>query len=134
MRKRKKNECDFSYRNSKFKNSNDIILSCIFEFPKQDKEESEKLRQDRIEMCKRVQDNSHPNFGTAFCKQNKYVLKLMKGLNIKKGDACFSKKTSNWILNNGNASFKDVYGLIEKTKKVHKMFGLKCKEEVCIWK
>lgn len=130
----KKEDCNFTYRNSKFKNSKDIVLSAIFEFKDQEKETSRKLREERIQYCKKVQDNSYPNFGTVFCQQNKYILKIIRKLNIKTGDACFSKKTNNWILNKGNATFNDVYSLIEKTKKIHKFCGIECKEEICIWK
>ena len=128
-----KKDCNFSYRMSSFKNSNAIILCVKFKFERVDSIKCENLRTERIELCKKKQDNSAPNFGTVFCESNKIIMQLFKYLPIgsKKG-IMYSKKTANWMLNNGG-SFESAVLLIERVKKIHRVFGQKCRTEVIIW-
>jgi UDP-N-acetylenolpyruvoylglucosamine reductase len=128
-----KKDCEFSYRNSIFKNSNLIVVSAIFNFPKMSKEESNKAKEDRIELCKKVQDNSAPNFGTTFMEYNLKIMKLAKIMGIGNSAVHFSKKTSNWLLNCNNGNYKDATSAIKKIEKWHKIFGKKCKLEVIVW-
>ena len=130
-----KNQCDFSYRHSGFQNKPGcIILGALFKFPEMSKEESSKNIDDRIELCKRVQDNSNPNFGTVFCESNKVIMALVKKIKVGSEDGCrFSGKTTNWMLHGKNGSFEEAVSNINKVKKWHKLLGRKCKEEVRIW-
>lgn len=129
-----KAECNFAYRNSKFKNNEDyIIIAADFLFPKQSKEESCKLRKERIEFCKKNQDNSAPNFGTVFMDADRRIMKLTKRLRVGKGAVKFSGKTANWILNMGDGSYKEAISAIKKVERLHYLFGKKCKTEVIKW-
>lgn len=128
-----KENCDFSYRNSIFKNSDYIILGVYFNFDKENIKILEENRKKRIELCKNQQDNSAPNFGSLFFSSNKYAMKLLKKINIKCNDICFSVKTPNWILNNGNGKYNDVLELISIAKKINLLFFKKAKLEVIVW-
>lgn len=126
-------DCKFSYRMSNFQHSDAIVLAVRFKFNKTSLETSEALRKERLELCKKKQDNSAPNFGTVFCESNKAIMQLYKYLPIgKKNGIKFSGKTANWMLNNGGI-FDDVLILLKRVKKFHRVLGQKCRTEVIIW-
>ena len=128
-------ECCFSYRNSIFKNdTNYIILSVDFLFPAQMWEESYRLRKERIEWCKTVQDNSAPNFGTAFMEADEKIMKLARHIGIGGKRVHFSRKTTNWILNSGNGTYKDAVKAMQKVEWIHYLLRKQCKAEVVKWK
>ena len=129
----KKEECKFSYRNSLFKNSDYIVLGTHLKFDKMDQDESERRKKERIALCRQKQDNTFPNFGTFFCKSNKYVMYGLSkiGWGHKKG-CHFSKKTRNWIVNAGNGTYAEVINLIRITKKIHAVIGFKAQSEAII--
>ena len=126
-------DCKFSYRMSNFQHSDAIVLAVRFKFNKTSLETSEALRKERLELCKKKQDNSAPNFGTVFCESNKAIMQLYKYLPIgKKNGIKFSGKTANWMLNNGG-SFDEAMKLLDAVERTHKLFGQKCRAEVVIW-
>lgn len=127
-----KEECEFGYRNSIYKNSHMIITSVFLRFPKVSKAESKKLIHERIEICRKKQDNSLPNFGTVFLESSPFIMELAKVLKAGTGNCYFSGKTKNWLLNN-NGSFQEALLAIRRIEKVHACFGKKCVREVIIW-
>lgn len=133
-------DCGFTYRSSVFHKNEFVILSAVFKFPEMSKEESEKLKRERIELCKRKQDNSASNFGSVFCESNPKIMSMVKKLKLgNKNGIHYSGKTNNWLLNpNGKnaekGSFDKTCALIKKVEKIHKIFGKRCKPEVIIWK
>lgn len=129
-----KQECGFEYRHSIFKNTNYIILSCEFCFEKLDPDEAKKLCVERINLCKQVQDNSLPNFGTVFCVSDPRIMKLMMTVFFRKrGNIRFSKKTPNWLLND-SGRFQDAIRLLHRVQNIHKILKKECRTEVVIWK
>lgn len=129
-----KEECGFSYRNSIFKENTDyVILSVDFLFPKQSKEESERLVRERILLCKNVQDNSAPNFGSVYMEYDNKIMKLVKLIGMKSRGVSFSKKTANWILNKNHGTYENVISVMKKVELLHKVLGKKCKTEVIRW-
>jgi UDP-N-acetylmuramate dehydrogenase len=129
-----KSECEFSYRNSKFKNSNFIILGVYFSFQSIGMDISIKSREERIHYCKKAQDNSRPNIGTVFCEADRRIMRIVMKLNIgwSKGIQ-FSKKTTNWFLNNGQGKYKQAIRLIHMIKIFHIIFRKKLRIEISIW-
>lgn len=128
-----KKDCDFSYRSSIFQNKKDcIILNAKFQFPIVEKKVSDTLKKERIELCKKVQDNSGKNFGTVFCVSNKMVMEFFRITASTKSKVHFSKKTRNWIINN-DGTFEDTIKLINKVKSVHSLLKKNCRLEVKIW-
>lgn len=114
-----KESCSFNYRSSIFQEDNSIVLAVKFSFPKMSQQETNKLKNDRIELCRKKQDNSAPNFGTVFCEANKLIMQLFKYFPLgNENGISYSKKTSNWMLNKGG-DFETAVLLIEKVKKYH---------------
>lgn len=129
----KKDECGFRYRDSVFKNSNDLVLEIKMKFDSIPVEEAEKARKERIALCKRVQDNSKPNFGSVFSESNNSIMNLMRKLVFgKKGGVMYSPKTKNWLLND-NGSFDEALGLIKRAELFHKIAHKPCKREIVVW-
>ena len=131
----KKEECDFLYRYSIFQTmDNIVIIGATFKFLKGNKKEYEKLRKERIELCRKNQDMSLPNFGSVFKKCDLKIMEKVKS-NTKNNNKCFfSAKTSNWLLHGKNGTFKDAIKEINKIKFKHIINRKKCKVEVIIWK
>ncbi len=128
-----KKDCGFGYRNSIFKNSGDIILSAQFLFPEMSQEEASKEKQARLDLCKKFQDSSHPNFGSVFLESSGAIMSVVQKLKLGGKKAHFSAKTKNWIINEDHAEFTDVYKAIQKAEKMHRLIGKKCIREVIIW-
>lgn len=119
----------FAHHVSPYQQRDCVILSCKFRLLHQSKEMTEKKIMERIDYCRRVHDTSRPNCGSAFSFGNRFVFKLFQRLGVKSGGACFSKKTSDWISNSGNATAKDVKKLLNKMIFAHKVIGAKYKIE-----
>lgn len=131
-----KDDCQFSYRHSIFHEmDNAIIIGGRFKFDKIDTEVARKKIQERIDLCKSVQDMTFPNFGTVFSKADKFVMGFIKIINMGyRNGVCFSKKKSNWMLKKKEGNFDQAINLIERTIRIHKIFRKKCTVEVKIWK
>lgn len=130
----KKEECEFAYRKSKFQRGDYIILSALFQFENIGAEKARQLCKERIEFCKKYQDNSKPNYGSVFCVSNKKIMKIFK-LSVlgKKGGVRYSPKTGNWMLNEVEGDFEDAIVLLKRVEVIHKILGKPCIREVKIW-
>lgn len=126
-----RDECGFEYRDSVFKKSNMIISSVTFRFPEMTFDVVSDAKQKRMELVKRVQDNSNPNFGSVFSKCDHRIMKFAKFLKIGKR-AHFSGKTENWIVNE-DGNFKDVISSMVSVERIHKILGKEIKREVVVW-
>lgn len=127
-----KEDCQFDYRTSIFKSSNEVMISVIFQFEKIEPEIVETMRSDRIQFCRECQDNSKPNFGSVFSMFSPRIMTIAKKFEFKCGGASFFSKTLNWILNN-NATYADVLRLIGIVEKIHKWLGKSIEREVIVW-
>ncbi|MFI3326461.1 MAG: FAD-binding protein [Clostridia bacterium] len=130
-----KDECNFEYRNSIFKNSSILILSAVFKFDKIIPEEGKIRQQERLLMCKKFQDNRYPNAGTTFLMSNARIMNLMKKFTSEssKYGVFFSDKTSNWLQNRGQGTYTQAIKLIKTVEFLHKIFFKKYKLEYIIW-
>ena len=117
-------EQGFTYRNSVFKDSEDIIISTTLQLKYEDKEKIKNKMDENIENRKSKQPLDFPNAGSIFKRKNGVIVSEiidkcgLKGYNI--GDAEVSKKHAGFIVNKGNATAKDVLDLIEYIKNVVK--------------
>lgn len=130
-----KKDCGFEYRTSVFQSMPGcVILGALFEFPLASRAETAMKVQERIDLCKRVQDMSGPNFGTVFCESNKYIMAVVRKIHFGYKNGCaFSSKTKNWMIHGTNGTFKQAVTLLNTVKKWHKILGLRCKAEVRLW-
>ena len=128
-----KEECDFSYRHSIFKNGEYLILSARFCFPYGKREDFEALIRERLEHCKVHQDASKPNFGTVFSNADNRIMRLMAKLDKKSSGVHFSQKTRNWLVNE-RGTFKQALSRLRRVRLLHKLIAKPCSLEVIIWK
>ena len=128
-----KEECDFSYRHSIFKNGEYLILSARFRFPYGKREDFEALIRERLEHCKVHQDASKPNFGTVFSNADNRIMRLMAKLDKKSSGVHFSQKTRNWLVNE-RGTFKQALSRLRRVRLLHKLIAKPCSLEVIIWK
>ena len=132
------NDIVFSYRSCNL--SKDIIfLSASFKGKKKDKKKIE----EEIKFLKNKKEISQPTRvktgGSTFKNpkdQNKKVWELIKQsvpLNYNVGDAAISEKHCNFLINKGNASYKDMKNLIDYIKKcVYSKTGIKLDLEIVL--
>ena len=122
----------YSYRHSPFQDMNVVILSTTFRFKDQSSEETAKLVSERLAHSQKYLSADKPSCGTVFCQCNPLIMRLLRGR--KYGGAMYSKKTSDWISNMGNATASDIKKLIDIAIKMHKFFRLSYKLEVRFYK
>ncbi len=128
-----KNSCNFSRRNSIFKNSDIVVLGATFQFIEGDPICFKEARAKRIAHVKEVQDNSHPNFGTVFYKSDSKIMRMVSKLSRNDSGVYYSKKTTNWLLNN-NGTFEQAISEIDRVKRYHKLLRRQCEPEVTVWR
>jgi len=129
----KASKCHFSYRQSRFKKTKEIIWEVELELEKGNKKEiQEKISQN---LAKRANQPKEPSAGCIFVNPKplaagKLIDKCgLKGKGI--GDAQISPKHANFIVNLGKAKAADVIKLIKLIKeKVKEKFGVELEEEV----
>ncbi len=121
----KREDLNFSYRNSIYQKNNFFIVSAILKLEKGNKEEIEVKMQEVLKKRKEKQPLEFPNAGSVFKRpKNDFAAKLieecgLKGLKV--GGAMVSKKHAGFIINTGGATEKDVRCLIEKIKNTVKI-------------
>lgn len=135
-----KDELEFEYRKSFFKNYKDkgyVILQAKFKLEKGDKEQIEAKMKENNDARKLKQPLEYPNAGSTFKRPEGYFVgKLIDDLDLKGyriGGAEISTKHSGFIVNLGDAKAKDILRLINHIKeKVYDANGVKLEEEIII--
>jgi UDP-N-acetylmuramate dehydrogenase len=106
---------DFEYRRLRLP-ARGIILSGIFHFKKGDKLEIQKVMAEYQEKRRLTQPLDQPSLGSVFKNPEKGFAAQMieeQGLKgVRVGGARISEKHANFIVNEGNATAKDVLALI----------------------
>lgn len=131
----KNEEAEFSYRYSKFVNTNDIILSTVLKVKKEDEKEIENKMQQYLQSRKEKQPINIPSAGSTFKRGTDFIAAQLidqaglKGYNI--GGAQVSQKHAGFIVNTGNATAKDVIELTDYViKTVYEKYGKKLELEI----
>lgn len=134
---------NFSYRNSSFKENNQIILAVKLKLQNSSSNEIFALQKEYMTKRKNSQPYGQPSAGSVFkriIKQNEilYPAKMIDNLGLKGvkiGDAKISEKHAGFIVNEGNAKFNDVCRLIKKIKKeIKKETGETLEEEIVFFR
>ena len=128
-----KKDCFFSHRKSIFQNDEYVILGAECKFEEQSIEISKSIIDERICNFSKKAEYGKGTFGTVFSSADGRILKLVSFFHKKKGDIYFGKKNKNWFVNGGAGTYKDAMYLINKTKKIHKLFHKEIECEVRIW-
>lgn len=117
-------EHEFSYRQSVFNNSNNIILNTIFKLRKDNIETIEEKMTKFLQSRKEKQPLDFPNAGSTFKRGDGFITaKLieeagLKGMTV--GSAMVSTKHAGFIVNTGNATAMDILELIDIVKRTIK--------------
>lgn len=128
-------ECQFAYRQSRFKKNKAIILEVEFELEKGDKKEiKERIKEN---LAKRGGQPQEPSAGSIFINPKpKSAGDLIEkcGLKGKRiGNAQISEKHANFIINLGGAKASDVLELMALAKKkVEEKFKITLQPEIII--
>ena len=134
-----KDDITYGYRTTSFKENKEyIILSATLQLEQGDKEESLALVEDRRKRRMESQPLEYPSAGSVFRNPDKEhpAGKLIEESNLKGkviGGAKVSDKHANFIINNGNATSKDIIKLINLIKKEVKDkfdIDLLCEQEI----
>ena len=132
---KKKEELQFFYRNSEFKNKNRVIIEAAFSIIYD--ENTKQIIKEISEKRKERHPLEYPNSGSIFRNGDDYLAyQIIKKINLYKykiGNAMFSEKHANFIVNLGNAKANDVFNLIVLAKKRALIFEkINLKEEVIL--
>lgn len=133
----KKEDIKYSYRNTEFKNNNDIIISATFCLKKGNKDKLLKIIEQQRKIRKTNQPLEFKNAGSVFKNPaNKSAGALIDSLGLKGykvNDAMVSLKHANFIVNINKASSKDIKDLINIIKKrVYAKYKIKLELEQII--
>lgn len=130
-------ECQFSYRNSRFQKEKYIILQATLELEKGNSTEIKEKMDEYMQFRKEKQPIEYPNAGSTFKRGEDFVTaKLideagLKGYKI--GGAQVSEKHAGFIVNVDNATAKDVIELTDYIKeKIEEKFCKKINLEIQI--
>ncbi|MCK6129679.1 UDP-N-acetylmuramate dehydrogenase [Parvimonas micra] len=139
LRELKNEELEFSYRKSIIQRKNYIVTTIKLKLQKGNKEEINAVYEDLRERRNSKQPLNFGSAGSTFKRpEGHFASKLIEDAGLKVyhiNDAWVSEKHSGFIVNKGNASFKEVMELIEYVQKVvFEKFGVKLETEVRILK
>ena len=130
-------DCDFSYRHSKFGNMNTVILSATMVFNKGNKDEIKRTMDAYLQKRLETQPYDKPNAGSTFKRGDGFITAMLideaglKGYKI--GGAQVSEKHAGFIVNTGNATAKDILDLIKYVQKtIMEKYGKAIEPEVRI--
>ena len=118
-----------------------IIVAAHLKLIKGDSKQSQELINDRLKRRLSSQPLTYPSAGSVFRNPSKLMPsgKLIEDVGLKNkniGGALISPKHANFIVNNGNATAKDVISLIEQIKKTIKenySIDLVTEQEIVKW-
>lgn len=139
LRELKNEELEFSYRKSIIQRKNYIVITIKLKLQKGNKEEINAVFEDLRERRNSKQPLNFGSAGSTFKRpEGHFASKLIEDAGLKGyhiNDAWVSEKHSGFIVNKGNASYKEVMELIEYVQKVvFEKFGVKLETEVRILK
>jgi len=137
VKKYASSECGFSYRKSAFQKTGDVITGATLKLKKGRAEEIRRLTKECLARRKASQPAERYSAGSVFkaafgVPAAKYIdASGLKGFTI--GGAQVSEKHANFIINNGNATYKNVLDLVEYIReKVYNAYHVRLETEIQI--
>ena len=127
-----KEQCQFGHRDSFFlKNRNHIIIGAVFKFEHETPDYIQKKREESLEAGKMKCYRTMKSAGSTFKTCDFRIMHHIRGIKI--GDAQLSK-TTNCIVNHGNAKFWQVLLLSQIAKLFHRFLRKDIGLEYEIWR
>lgn len=128
-------ECEFGYRESRFRRGGEIILSAEMTLVPGNADEIGAVMRKNMDARKEKQPLDRPSAGSTFKRPEGYFAgKLIEDAGLKGyriGGAAVSEKHAGFIVNEGGATERDVSALTEYIKaKVYENSGVKLEEEI----
>jgi UDP-N-acetylmuramate dehydrogenase len=132
-----KEEIIFSYRKSSILEKKLIVIEAKLELKKDDKERIFKTLREKIRKRKKTQPINFPTAGCVFKNEGEnkagYLIEKAGCKGLKIGDAEVSTLHANFILNRGNATFKEIISLMKLVREmVYEKFKITLNPEVVI--
>lgn len=116
----KKDDIAYSYRNTMFKDTEDIIVGATFQLDTGNKDEMEEIVEDIRRKRTNTQPLDYPSAGSVFKNpEGDYASRMIESLGLKGyyiGGAKISEKHANFIINFSNATSKNIKELIDYIK------------------
>ena len=134
IREIKKENLKVAYRKTEIQEKNWLVLSATFKF-------DNGFDATRIKEIKELRESKHPldkpSLGSTFKNpEGDFAARLISECGLKGtiiGNAQIAEKHPNFVLNLGNATFKDITDILTLVKKsVLEKFGIKLEEEIII--
>ena len=127
-------EHEFSYRHSRLTDTEDIILSTTIQLREDDKDNIASCMDELAARRRNSQPLDLPSAGSTFKRpKNGYAADLIERAGLKGftvGDAQVSRKHAGFVVNNGNATFRDIMAVIDHVREtVFKQFGIELELE-----
>lgn len=127
--------CEFDYRRSFFSGKNHVVLCCSLKLTKEEPEKIKSKMEDYNKRRKEKQPLEKPSAGSTFKRPAGYFAgKLIQDAGLKGysiGGAAVSEKHSGFVINDGDATAKDIYELILYIKRtVKSKFDVELEPEV----
>jgi UDP-N-acetylmuramate dehydrogenase len=125
----------FQYRRSNIMERGLIVVEAVFALVPGNILDIKAKNEENLAKRRRSQPLEHPNAGSVFANPPGqwagWLIEQVGGKGMRVGNAMVSEKHANFIVNLGNATAKDVLGLIEKIKLlVLEQFNIELKLEV----
>lgn len=115
-------ECEFSYRHSRFTNSKEIIIKATLELPYGNEDEIKANMEEYAKSRKEKQPLNLPSAGSTFKRGSDFITaKLIDECGLKgytSGDAQVSTLHAGFVVNLGNATAQDVLNVVNHVKQV----------------
>lgn len=136
-------ELQMSYRMSLVKPKKQVVLSCRLKLKKAEAKEIDSRLEENLRYRKEKTPYTKPSLGSVFTRLPDgsggwlYPGKLIEDAGLKAyqvGKARVSDVHANYIVNEGGASFEDVYRIILRIEdRIRQKFGIEMKREIEIW-
>jgi len=128
---------DFSYRHSRFSNTDDVVLSSVVRLRNGDNKTIKQKMDELAVRRHKSQPLDTPSAGSTFKRPKEgYAAALIEQAGLKGfmiGGAAVSEKHAGFIVNHGSASFRDVMDVIEHVRMViYRELGVELELEIKI--